>query len=89
MAGTGAVTLGDLAGRLDRLEARCRRCDRYGRLRLAKLIADYGADMGLPELALHLARGCPQVDTFNPAERCFVYFPQLSKLFTGSEGRDG
>ena len=35
MGTTGAVTLGELVGRLDRLEIRCRRCDRRGRLRLA------------------------------------------------------
>jgi hypothetical protein len=32
------------------LEVRCHRCDRYGRLRLAKLIAEHGADMLGPEL---------------------------------------
>jgi hypothetical protein len=87
--GHGAVTLGDLVDRIDRLEVRCRHCDRYGRLGLAKLIEDHGAEMMLPELAVHLARGCSQANTLNPAERCFVYFPQLSKLFTGGDGRNG
>jgi hypothetical protein len=74
-----------LVGRLDRLEIRCRRCDRYGRLRLAKLIEEHGADMGLPELALRLANKCAKAGTFNPVERCFVFFPQLVKLFPGGE----
>ena len=51
MSATGAVTLGDLVGRLDRLEVRCRRCERHGRLGLARLIADYGEGTGLPDLA--------------------------------------
>jgi hypothetical protein len=85
--GTGAVTLGNLVGHIDRLEARCRCCDRYGRVRLAKLIEEHGPDMGLPELAVVFANGCPKADTINPADRCFVFFPQLRKLFTGSEGR--
>jgi hypothetical protein len=41
------VTPGDLVGRL---EVRCRRCERHGRLGLAKLIADHGAGTGLPDL---------------------------------------
>jgi hypothetical protein len=84
--GTGAVTLGDLVGHIDRLEVRCRCCERYSRMRLAKLIAEHGDDLGLPELAMVLANGCPKADTLNPAEKCFVYFPQLSKVFSGGEG---
>ena len=64
MSATGAVTLGELVGRLDHLEVRCRRCERHGRLRLARLIADHGAGTGLPDLG----------------ERCFVHFPQLLEL---------
>jgi hypothetical protein len=41
MARIVAVTPSDLGGRLDP----------YGRLRLAKLIEEHGADTGLPELA--------------------------------------
>jgi hypothetical protein len=57
MMGRGAVTLGDLVGRIDRLEVRCRRCDRHGRMRLARLIKEHGDDLGLPELARVLANG--------------------------------
>jgi hypothetical protein len=35
------VMLGDLVGRLERLEIRCRRCERRGRIRLARLIEAY------------------------------------------------
>jgi hypothetical protein len=42
MAESGAVALGTLVGRVDRLEVRCRRCDRYGRVRLVKLIEEHG-----------------------------------------------
>jgi hypothetical protein len=58
--GRGAVTLGDLLGRIDRLKVRCRHCDRYGRVRLVKLIEEHGDDMPGPELAVRLARGCPK-----------------------------
>ena len=77
MGAKGAVTLGDLAGRVDQLEVRCRRCTRHGRLRLAGLIADQGAGMALPDLAVRLAAGCPKAEAPDLGERCFVHFPQL------------
>jgi hypothetical protein len=66
----GAVQLGDIAGKITVLEVACRRCDRYGRLRLSWLLEQHG-DMRLPELCDVLARDCPK--------RCSVYFPQLLK----------
>jgi len=60
MGAKGAVTLGDLIGRVERLEVRCRRCERHGRLRLARLIANHGARTGLPDLAVRLAVGLPE-----------------------------
>ena len=77
MSTKGAVTLGELAGRPDHLEVRCRRCERHGRLRLARLVADHGAGTGLPDLAARLAADCPKAGGPDPAERCFVHFPQL------------
>jgi hypothetical protein len=75
-----AVTLGDFLGRVDRLEIRCRHCERYGRMRLAKLIEEHGADMPGPQLAVLLAKDCPKVSA--PwGERCWVYFPQMTELF--------
>ena len=50
-----AVTLGDLVARLERLEVRCTRCPRHGRVKLAKLIAEYGVDLPMPDLAVRLA----------------------------------
>ena len=45
------VTLGDLVDWLERLEIRCRRCERRGLIRLARLIEEHGAEMALPEPA--------------------------------------
>jgi hypothetical protein len=73
--GHGAVTLGDLVGKLDRLEARCRHCERYGRVRLAKLIEEHGDDMGLPALAMRLAEECSKANSLNLSERCLFHFP--------------
>ena len=74
------VTLGDLVGRIERLEVRCSRCDRAGRVKLARLIAEHGSDLPMPELAVRLAAGCPKAQATGAAERCFVVFPQLLDL---------
>jgi hypothetical protein len=72
-----AVTLGDLAGRgITMLEIACRRCDRRGRLSVARLIEQHG-DMRLPELRYILAGDCSHAEAVSISERCNVYFPQL------------
>jgi hypothetical protein len=77
------VTLGDLVGRIERLEIRCSRCSRHGRVKLDKLIAEHGADMGLPDLAVRRAADCPKVNATSPADRCFVVYPQLAEKPVG------
>jgi hypothetical protein len=80
-----AVLLGAFVGWIERLEIRCSRCDRHGRVPLAKLIEEHGSDLGLPGLAVLLAKDCPKAEA--PwGERCWGYFPQLSKVFPGGEG---
>ena len=57
MSAKGVVTLGDLVGRIDRLEVRCRRpkacgprrCPRHGGLRLARLVTDICAGCELAD----------------------------------------
>jgi hypothetical protein len=74
------LTLGDLLNRLDKLDVRCRRCPRRGWVKLDKLIAEHGADIGLPDLAVRLATGCPRANATSSADRCSVHFPQLRDL---------
>ena len=76
----GAITLGDLAGKVTTLEIACRRCDRRGRLSVARLIEQYG-DMRLPELCEALAGYCPKRESVSVGERCSVYYPQLLRLW--------
>jgi hypothetical protein len=75
-----AVTLGDLAGKITMLEIACRRCERRGRLRIAQLIAQHGADIRLPELRYILAADCPRVVADRVYDRCGVHYPQLDRL---------
>ena len=95
MSATGAVTLGEQAGRVERLEVRCRRCERHGRLRLARLIADHGAGTGLPNLTVRLAAGCPKAAAPDPGRAVLrllpaaaqaVLAPSPATVFVGARG---
>ncbi len=76
MPRSGAITLGDIAGKLAILEAACSKCDRSGRYRVARLIEQHGTDMGLPELRTIIAANCPRMISADPYDRCGVHFPQ-------------
>ena len=46
----GSITLCELVGKLDLLEIKCHRCDRHGRVSLARLIDEHGARCALYDL---------------------------------------
>jgi hypothetical protein len=73
----GAIQPGDIVGKIVMLEIACSRCERRGRLRVARLIEQYGADMRLPELRYILAADCPRVVADKVYDRCGVHYPQL------------
>src|SRR5262249_10866607 len=76
----GSITLGDLWSRVTMLEVACHRCDRHGRLSLARLIAQHGEGMGLPDLRHILAGDCPDVRAAAFHERCAVHFPTAGSV---------
>jgi hypothetical protein len=53
----------------------CRRCERHGRYRVARLVAEHGADVALPDLRHTLAVGCPYAG--NERSPCGIYFADL------------
>jgi len=59
----------------------CRKCERRGRLRISRLIAEHGDDP--PNLKALFAHDCPRFT--NPSvsiyERCGVHFPELPEWF--------
>jgi len=58
-----AVTLAEVAAKTRMLESACSQCNRRGRQSLLNLIAEYGADMGLPDRKGRLAKGCPKLES--------------------------
>ena len=85
MNSRGSITLGELVGKLDLLEIRCHRSDRHGRVSLARLIDEHGADTGLPDLWVPLAGDCQHARSTALHNRCAIYYPQLPGLFPGTK----
>src|SRR5262249_27481599 len=81
MSNCGSITLAELEGKLDLLEIKCRRCERHGRVSLARLIEEHGADKGLPDLWTSLAGDCQHARSTALNNRCAIYYPQLPMLF--------
>ena len=81
---SGAVTLGEIAGRLPMLEVACSRCGRHGRLSVAKLIERHAPDAKLPALREILAGDCPRVNATSIYDRCGAHYPQLVTAISAS-----
>jgi hypothetical protein len=76
------ISLGDMRAKgMTMLAVACRRCERRGRLRIARLIAEYGVDP--PNLGELIAHDCPRMrdPSVSVYERCGVHFPELPKWF--------
>jgi hypothetical protein len=73
----GVVTLGKVATRLPMLEVACNRCDRRGRLRTDRLLAQHGPDLPMPELRRIIAADCARMIAGQVHDPCGVHFPNL------------
>jgi hypothetical protein len=60
------ITLGDVAARIDTLEIRCGRCDRHGRLNVARLLAEHGPDAKMRDVMRAQVGDCPKRDDADP-----------------------
>jgi hypothetical protein len=77
------ITLGDMERRgMRMLAVACRRCDRRGRLSIARLIAEHGRDEDC-DLRRVIAHDCPkmQKSSSDIYDRCGVHFPELPRWF--------
>ncbi|MDR5824739.1 hypothetical protein, partial [Caballeronia sp. LZ043] len=55
----GSVSLGEVAARASHINIACSRCDRKGRYRLSRLIAEYREDFAMTDLGAERAV-CPR-----------------------------
>jgi hypothetical protein len=78
------ITLGRVAEHLAMLEIGCRKCERYGRLRVPRLIEEHGAEKGLNELLGTLAADCPRQDAHSIHDR-YVGEPLVRRQPVGAE----
>ncbi len=77
---TASLSLDDISKRFRMLEVRCGICTRHGRLRIDKLIDEYGRDMSLPDLRTILAGECEHKTAARRKDQCQVFYPQLREL---------
>jgi hypothetical protein len=77
----GAITLGDLRGRLEVLRVACRKCDRAGRYSVEGLIERHGADAGLPDWKDTITADCPLRAQPAVWNLCGAHFPDLLALY--------
>ncbi len=77
---SGSLSLDDVSKRFHMLEVRCGHCTRSGRLRIDKLIDEYGRDMSLPDLRKHLAADCEHMTEARRKNQCQVFYPQLKEI---------
>ena len=75
------IRLGEVASRLSSLDAACNRCDRRGRLNTARLVAEHGPALPVPQLRHLIAADCPRMQADQMRDPCGVHFPQLPGLF--------
>jgi hypothetical protein len=80
--GKGTYSLGDIAKRgAQMLEIRCGRCERHGRLSVARLLAAHGPEADFSAVMRLLVGDCPRRDDHQIQNRCDPYCPDLVRLF--------
>ena len=72
--------LSDLRPDVRHLDVACSRCDRRGRLTVARLIGDRAEGASLRHAVAGINADCPQRDAYSPMERCDIYMPGLADL---------
>ncbi len=65
------------------LTVACRKCDRRGRLSVARLLRDYGEHAHFADISDELTVDCPRRRETQLYEMCGVHWPDLSKLLIG------
>ena len=80
----GVIALGEMRAKgMTMLEVACRRCERHGRLKIERLIAEHGT--GVLDVCAIIAADCPRMQNRSTSiyELCGVHFPELPRWFLG------
>jgi hypothetical protein len=75
------LTVADLIGRADFLELACGRCERRGRLSVARLAREHALGTPLATIMRAQVGDCPNRNAQQERDRCDPYSPTLSTLF--------
>ena len=75
------------AADLTMVEVSCNRCERRGRLSIARLLAEHGHALPGPELRRIIAHDCPRMVVGKIPDVCGVHVPQMVAL-TPEQGCD-
>jgi hypothetical protein len=73
-------TLADFRPEVTHLDVACSRCDRRGRLNVARLIEQHGAGATIRNAVAGLNSDCPNRDAHGVMQRCDIHFPGLGGL---------
>lgn len=79
MPGGGAVTLGEIVGKLGVLRVECDRCARAGQYLVANLVHKHGVNATLPEVLADISANCPRRQSTS-TDMCQACMPDLVEL---------
>jgi hypothetical protein len=77
--------LGEVAQRTEVLGIGSGRCERHGRLNVARLMAHHGPDIPIAEVMRQQIRDCPKRNDAQMQNRCDPYCRDLMRLFRAPE----
>lgn len=80
MRGT-TISLADVAARTEVLAVACNRCERRGRLSVARLVNQHGGTMPMRALLRFLTQDCCRHGAIGVNDHCGACFPELPTLF--------
>ena len=76
----GAITFGDLVGKLDLLAVECTKCERAGRYSVRRLIEQRGPNDKIIDWKDALTADCPRKIANNMSDHCAARCPELPEL---------
>ena len=76
----GAITFGDLVGKLNVVRVTCDRCKRTGSYQLQNLISERGTDDKVIDWLDRLTEHCPIKKAHNWNDQCAARCPDLAKM---------